>query len=55
MHPRDFLVVSPGKVFVTVMEVQDFIVSECDRCLPMWATISLSERLRLQPSLCKLG
>lgn len=55
VHPRDSLVVSPGKVFATVMEVQDFIVSECGQCLPMWATTSLLEWLWLQPSLCKLG
>lgn len=55
VHPRDSLVVFPGEVFVMGTEVQDFIVSECGQCLPMWASIGLLEYLWLQPSLCKFG
>lgn len=36
------LVLSPGEVFVTVAEVQDFIVFERGQCPPMWATSGLS-------------
>lgn len=55
VHPRDSLVVSPGEVFVLVVEVQGFIVSKCGQCLLVWATTSFLERLWLQPSLCKFG
>lgn len=51
-HPRDSPMVSPGKVFVTVVEVQDFIVSKRGQCPPMWATTGLLERPQLRPLLC---
>ena len=47
-RPRHSPMVSPGEVFVTVVEVQDFIVSERGRRPPMWATIGLSEWPRLR-------
>lgn len=52
MRPRDLPMVSPGKVFVTVVEVQDFIVSKRGQRPPMWATTGLLERPQLRHSLC---
>lgn len=47
--------VSLGEVFVTVVEAQDFIVSERGQRPPMWATAGLPEWLRFQLSLASGG
>jgi len=54
-RPGDSPVVSPGEVFVTVTELQDFIVSERGQRPPMWATAGPSEQRRLQSWLCEQG
>lgn len=51
VRPRDSPMVSLGKVFVTVVEVQDFIVSKRGQRPPMWATTGLLERPQLRHSL----